>query len=88
MNKTKYYQLQERSSEASSIGVVKAQFDLDTNADLEMIKRAIEAHFDEEITSINITKSCTWGNHEISFDFVSNDRETEIIDAVETWLYF
>lgn len=88
MNKTKYYQLQERSSEASSIGVVKAEFDLSTNADLEMIKIAIEAHFDEEITNINIAESCTWGNHEISFDFVSDGRETEVIDAIETWLYF
>lgn len=58
MNKTKYYQLQERSSEASSIGVIKAELGME-NADLEMIKRAIEAHFDEEITNINITEPCT-----------------------------
>lgn len=88
MNTYRYYQLQERSSEAFSIGVVKAEFDLKTNANLEIIKRAIEAHFDLEITNINITESCVWDNHEISFDFVNIDRERETIDAIQTWLYF
>lgn len=88
MLKEKYFQLMERADECNSIGVVRMIGSFENEETLNNIKKAIEAHFDSEVENIKISNADAYGNYAIYFDFTDEDRETEIIDAVETWLYF
>lgn len=82
MNKVKYYQLTERADSYSSIGVIKQVGD---DYPLHTIREALEAHFDEEVTNIEVEYFNSTGNIEVSFDY-NGSRET--VDGEQTWLYF
>ena len=81
---TKYYQLTERADENNSIGVIKCE---NGKFDLMQIKIALQAHFAEEITNIEVDDIDSWdGVITISFNMEGReDRET--VDGQQTWLY-
>jgi hypothetical protein len=83
-----YYQLLERASEANSIGVIKVE---NGEYPKDQIKKAIQSHLDEEIEIVDIKELTHVNSIEIhikrehdSFD----QGETDVIEGIETWLYF
>lgn len=82
MNRVKYYQLTERAQSCDSIGVIKQDGD---DYPIHKIKEALEAHFDEEVTDIEVEYFNSTGNIEVSFE-CNGFRET--VDGTQTWLYF
>lgn len=82
MNGVKYYQLTERAENYTSIGVIKQDGD---GYPLHKIKEALQAHFDEEVTNIEVEYFNSTGNIEVSFD-CNGFRDT--VDGELTWLYF
>lgn len=81
--KTKYYQLRERAEDVVSIGIIKSVGGI---FDLEQIKNALEAHFNEDVSNIEVENYDWDGSITITFNLESRD-EKETADGEETWLY-
>lgn len=81
---TEYYVIRESASENSNIGVVSY---VNGEFDIERIKTALEAHFDEEVSDIKVGEfMCYYSYLEISFSLGSRE-EREYVDLEQTWLY-
>lgn len=81
---TKYYQLTERADENNSIGVIKCE---NGKFNITQIKTALQAHFVEEISCIEVDDTDDWyGVITISFNMEGRE-EMETVDGQQTWLY-
>lgn len=92
MSREKYFQIRERNSEASSVGVVKATsatdkpYFTDAYFNFNEIENAISSHLDESVKVLNVSEYGGTGYVEITVE--TEAKETIVFDAEETWLYF
>ena len=82
---TKYYVIRERASENPNIGVVSY---VNGEFDIERIKTALEAHFDEEVSDIKIGEFMDYYSYlEISFSLSPRVEREYVVELEQIWLY-